>query len=434
VLSEDVPSRFDGPPVPTLASVSVPRGDFDTLRLPWPEPVLVRVSRIRFSKQVLYMRKFACGLLLWGSLSACPRSESTASVDAATNTESKRAGDAQPFAERARDASPATAKGPRLYVSNEASGNVTVIDISTSKAVATLAVGKRPRGIQKAPDGSAVYVALSGSVPNGPEKGDKAGKDEKDASAPDKSADGIGIIDPKTLTLIGKLPSGSDPENMAVSVDGSLIYISNEDAAEMSIIELAGKRIQASYKVGEEPEGVGVSPDGKWVYVTCEATNTVHVFDVKAKKMVAKITVPGRPRGVAFLPDSLRAYVTSETGGAISVVSLPEHKVIKTLKPEGENVRPMGVAAAPDGTRIYVTTGHGGTVLAIDTKKNEVVAKTEVGKRPWGVVVTPDGKTVYTANGPSDDVSVVDADTMKEKERIKVGRKPWGLVLLPAPE
>jgi YVTN family beta-propeller protein len=316
------------------------------------------------------MRKLACALLMSALLVACPHAEKTSSVDAASSAEpspAARAADAQPRADGA-DAGSAivpgardvATKGPRLYVSNEASGDVTLIDISMNKPIATLPVGKRPRGIQKAPDGSAVYVALSGSVPSGPERGGKEGKEEADAGAPDKSADGIGIIDTKTFTLIGRLPSGSDPENMAVGIDGSVIYISNEDAAEMSIIELAGKKIEASYKVGEEPEGVGVSPDGKWVYVTCEATNSVHVFDVKAKKMVTKITVPGRPRGVAFLPNSLRAYITSETGGAVSVVSLPEHKVIKTLKPEGENVRPMGIAVAPDAKRVYVTTGHGG--------------------------------------------------------------------------
>ena len=59
-------------------------------------------------------------------------------------------------------------KGPRVYVSNEGSGNVTVIDIASSKAVATFPVGKRPRGIQRSPDGSRVYVALSGTAASPP--------------------------------------------------------------------------------------------------------------------------------------------------------------------------------------------------------------------------------------------------------------------------
>src|SRR5580658_9758781 len=297
------------------------------------------------------MRNLAFVVVLAAFAVACPRPEEKGAIDAGA-APPKDAGPAMiAIPDAATGTIPGAATGPRLYVSNEASGDVTVIDVDTRAVTETIPIGKRPRGIQRAPNGSAVYVALSGSVPNGPERGEKGGKGEKadaDAGAPDKSADGIGIIETKTGKLAGRLPSGSDPEQLAVSIDGTRLFISNEDAAEMSIIELASKKIEASYKVGEEPEGVGVSPDGKWVYVTCEATNEVHVFDVHAKKMVKKLTVPGRPRGIAFLPDGTRAYVTSETGGAVSVIALPEHKVIKTLKPEGENVRPMGVAVAPD--------------------------------------------------------------------------------------
>src|ERR1700684_1519736 len=44
-------------------------------------------------------------------------------------------------------------RGPRAYVSNEGSGDVTVIDLGTGAVVATVKVGKRPRGIQRATDG-----------------------------------------------------------------------------------------------------------------------------------------------------------------------------------------------------------------------------------------------------------------------------------------
>ena len=54
-------------------------------------------------------------------------------------------------------------RGPRVYVTNERSGNMTVIDANTNQAIATIALGKRPRGIRLAPDGKTLYVALSGS-------------------------------------------------------------------------------------------------------------------------------------------------------------------------------------------------------------------------------------------------------------------------------
>ncbi len=48
----------------------------------------------------------------------------------------------------------------RLYVSNEDGHTVTVIDTDKNEAIATIPVGKRPRGIQVSHDGALVYVAL----------------------------------------------------------------------------------------------------------------------------------------------------------------------------------------------------------------------------------------------------------------------------------
>src|SRR5213592_2574227 len=76
-----------------------------------------------------------------------------------------------------------------VFVSNEKSGDVTVIDGSTDAVVATFPVGKRPRGIHAAPDRKRIFVTLSGSPRMAP------GVDTERAPA-DKSADGLGVIDP----------------------------------------------------------------------------------------------------------------------------------------------------------------------------------------------------------------------------------------------
>src|SRR4029450_1417981 len=76
-----------------------------------------------------------------------------------------------------------------VFVSNERSGDVTIIDGNTDEVVATFSVGKRPRGIHATSDGRRVFVALSGSPRMAP------GLDENRAPA-DKRADGLGVIDP----------------------------------------------------------------------------------------------------------------------------------------------------------------------------------------------------------------------------------------------
>ncbi len=57
----------------------------------------------------------------------------------------------------------AESPGYLVFVSNERSGDITVIDGATDAVVTTFKAGKRPRGIHATPDGKRLFVTLSGS-------------------------------------------------------------------------------------------------------------------------------------------------------------------------------------------------------------------------------------------------------------------------------
>lgn len=313
-----------------------------------------------------------------------------------------------------------------IYVTNERSGDLTIIDSANHEVVATIPLGKRPRGIHAAPDGLAIYVALSGS-PFAP-----PGVDESTLPPPDRSADGIGVFDPRRKELVRVIKSGTDPEEFDITRDGALLFVSNEDAAQASVVEVATGAIRAAVPVGEEPEGVTVSPDGKFVYVTCEDPGTIAVIDASTYKPVKSFKVGRRPRSVAFLPDSSRAYVTAENDGAVVVVDATRHRPIQQISLGQPGViKPMHVIMSPDGRRAYVSTGRGRQVCSIDIAANKMERCLEVGDRPWGITLSPDGKFLYSANGPSDDVSVVDLNAWSVVKKIKSPRSPWGVITLP---
>ena len=136
-------------------------------------------------------------------------------------------------AARAADAPAAT----RLYVSAEDGGEVVVVDPEHGEVVARIPVGKRPRGIKLSKDGKTLYVALSGSPRGGP------GVDESKLPPPDRSADGVGVVDLATHKLVKTLPSGQDPESFDLSRDGKTLYVSNEETAEMSVLDLHSGKV-----------------------------------------------------------------------------------------------------------------------------------------------------------------------------------------------
>ena len=84
-----------------------------------------------------------------------------------------------------------------VYVSNERSGDVTVIDGASDTIVATFPVGKRPRGIHAASDGKRVFVVTSGSPRMAP------GVDAERAPV-DKTADGLAVIDASVHKLVDR--------------------------------------------------------------------------------------------------------------------------------------------------------------------------------------------------------------------------------------
>lgn len=308
-----------------------------------------------------------------------------------------------------------------VYVSNEGSGDMTIIDPNQSEPIATVPLGKRPRGIHAS--GGLLYVALSGS-PSAP-----PGVDESTLPPPDKSADGIGVVDLSQRKVVRKLFGGSDPEQFALSKDGNLMYVANEDAAGVSIIDLAGGTVRATVPTGEEPEGIELTPDGRFVYVTSENDGTVAVIDTAANKVLKRIKVGRRPRSLKFLPDGSKAFVTNENDGNLTVLDGVRHEAIRTMALE-PGMKPMGTAINRDGSRLYVSTGRGKKVLVVDTAAEKVIAAIEVGQRPWGLALSPDEKLLFTANGPSNDVSVVDLASNAIVRKIKAGDRPWGVIAL----
>jgi YVTN family beta-propeller protein len=316
--------------------------------------------------------------------------------------------------------------GYRVYVTNEVSGDLSVIDSEKMEVIATVPLGKRPRGIHASPDGKFIYVALSGTPAAPP------GVDEDALPPPDKSADGLAVFDVAQNKVIKVISGGSDPENFDVSKDGKFIYVSNEDVSGVSFVDIAAGKVTQTVHTGEQPEGVTMTPDGKLVYSTCEEDGTIVVIDPVAAKALKTFKVGRRPRNIVFLPDSSKGYVNAENDGAVILFDAVKNEQIQaiSLGTPGE-VKPMGLVLSPDGLKLYVSTGRGHKFYTVDTKTNQVTGSLEVGPRPWGIGVSPDGKTLFTANGPSGDISVVDLATNAITKKIKGGTGTYGIVVIP---
>jgi len=120
-----------------------------------------------------------------------------------------------------------------------------VIDTQRLRAIATIAVGRRPRGLVLSHDGASLYVAVSGlpkclrrspersaQAAAGPEGRRRGGHRYRDAQA-DAHVTGV-----------------SDPERVEISRDGHSLFVTDEDAARLSVLDAARGRVVATIPVG----------------------------------------------------------------------------------------------------------------------------------------------------------------------------------------
>jgi YVTN family beta-propeller protein len=266
---------------------------------------------------------------------------------------------------------PAEAKDTGLiYVSNEKSNNILVVDPKTYKVVNDIAVSRRPRDMHFNADHSKLYIACG---------------------------------------------------------DDDVIDV-------LAIIDMDRNIVEKEVQTGAEPEGVLVSADGKTVYVTSEVGDLVHAIDADRGYVTQDVVVGTRPRRFAATPDGKELWVSTEMAGEVYIVDRQKFVVTGKIDflPPGmrkSDVTPVGLVMTKDGKTAYVTLGHAAHVAVVDVPTRAVQGYILVGKRSWGVTLSRDEKTLYVANGLGDDITIIDTASRKAVISIPVGRVPWGIVV-----
>src|SRR5579859_1166352 len=192
------------------------------------------------------------------------------------------------------------------YASNEKDNTVSVIDLATMSVVKTIQTGQRPRGMALTSDGQRLLVCLGDS-------------------------NRIDIYDTKTLDVVASINT-PDPEYAALrEPENNPLYVSNENDALITVWNIDTQKILVQMPTGVEPEGMAVSPDGQLIVNTTETTNMAQFFSYATGQNLANVLVPPRPRWAAFADDGHEVWVSSELGGAVSVVDTKTFNVLDTI-------------------------------------------------------------------------------------------------------
>jgi DNA-binding beta-propeller fold protein YncE len=261
-------------------------------------------------------------------------------------------------------------------------------------------------------------------------------------------------------TSVGTIPVGIQPESIAITPDGSKVYVgsSNPDTSgplnghyKISVIHTADDSVTnidlgSSTTVGA-PDRVAVTPDGSQLWAASFARgdnghSTITVFDTSTDTLDSNSPNPidlgsfvnAFPTGLAFTPDGTTAYVAEFQGEEVTPIDVATRTAGTNISMSGQFA--SSIAIAPDGSVAYVTLANG-TVPVIDIPANTIRTGTgypiTVGNSPNEVAFTPDGKIAYVANSNSASVSPIDttASPPVAGTAITVGSAPQGVAIQP---
>jgi YVTN family beta-propeller protein len=316
-------------------------------------------------------------------------------------------------------ADPATRVRQKLYVTNSAGDDVTIIDVATNEPIGRIEVGLHPHGIAVPASQNVVYVTIEGTKPGE-----------------------LVTIDPFTDKIVKRMPIGPAPNQLAVTPDGRFAYIPASDGY-WEVVDLAKHQIIKRIFTGGRPHNTVCSPDGKRMYLApMGSPKKVTIVDVTHHEPLGEIPFSNVVRPIAVSRDERRFYAEVDGLVGIEVADVEARKMIyripADLADEHRKVasRSHGLGIRPDQKEVWEcdVEHHEVHVYDVTADKPRQIATVPIGSRIYWLTFTPDGKICYVSARGASAVAAVDTETKKIVARIPVGREPKRLIVVTLPE
>ena len=213
-------------------------------------------------------------------------------------------------------------------------------------------------------------------------------------------------------------PNGTRyPGGLAPSPDGRLLYVAENLADSLAVVDLASARVVQRLATERWPYGVVVAKDGT-VYVSSWGGSTVSTFapaEPSPLAVTARIRVGRHPSALLLGAADSRLFVASASTDRIAVVDTKQRRVLTEIFDSppggpGEGSTPSALALSGDGTRLFVAESDNNAIALVDlapvtsgvataTGDDRIAGRVPTQWYPTAVIVRGDTLLALTGKG-----------------------------------
>ena len=233
----------------------------------------------------------------------------------------------------------------KLYVANQFSNTISVIDIDKSKVEKNIDVGDSPYDVDVNPFSNRIYTS-------------------------NRDSDSVSVIDGFTNKELTKVTVGDSPLGIGINLGRGWVYVANLDSSTITVIDAIDNHVIKTLKYATLPYDIVINPLTNRVYVSDLGRDRVLVLDGSNNTLVSTVPVGSKPSVLAINIQTNMIYVSNFSNDSVSVINGTSNKVETNIK-VGHN--PVGIAVNPRINEIYVNNLPDNTISVINGTTNKVI-------------------------------------------------------------
>lgn len=262
----------------------------------------------------------------------------------------------------------------------------------------------------------------------------------------------LAIVDPATLKVVARVPSGEDPHEVIASADGETAYISNYGGFglgfhTLSVVDLVTQKALPPINLGALTAPHGLAQEQGYIYFTAEKSKVIGRYDPVVHRIDWIMGIGQNRTHMILVTNAGQRIITSNVNS--NSISILEQYRPKPLTPRRDsrtgpapgdwNITnipvghgPEGFDLSPDGSTLWAANSHDGTISVIDVASKSVTATLNIPTRMANrLKFSPDGKLVLISDIGGTGVVVVDVKSRKEIKRLPLNGPAAGILMQP---